>query len=184
MNWRQFTPKGECKSCGNVCERSACAARKFWEFPQDLDKVIINHFGEHSCSLVKRKIEGEVTELIQGTIRASTVKRNILSSMLKDGAELDDIENKAEQLLDRRALNKIRIQGKGESEFSKLVNLKDKKNYRFFLYRLNNRDHNSQPTYVVKTSASVVEMGKKLDRDGDHYLNSSYESVHKRKRDV
>ena len=127
--------------------------------------------------LSKQKEEGEVTELVQGTIhRASTVKRNILSSMSKDGAELDDIENNAEQLLDRIALNKIRIQGKGESESSKLVKLKDryKKNGRFFAYRLNIRDHNSQPTYVLKTSASAVEMGKKLDRDGDHYLNSSY----------
>ena len=33
---------------------------------------------------------------------------------------------------------------------------------------------NNQPTYVFKTSSVSVDIGKKLDRAGDHYLSSSY----------
>ena len=40
--------------------------------------------------------------------------------------------------------------------------------------KLNHRNLNNQSTYVFKTSSVSVDIGKKLDRTGDHYLSSSY----------
>ena len=42
------------------------------------------------------------------------------------------------------------------------------------IYKLNHRDLNNQPKYVFKTSSVSVDIGKKLDGAGDHYLSSSY----------
>ena len=35
FNRRQFTPKGICKRCGNLCERQKCNARKIFEFREE-----------------------------------------------------------------------------------------------------------------------------------------------------
>ena len=62
INRRYFTPKGGCKSCGTLSSRSLCEAREIWEFPEDSDKVIIKHYGLHSCSPIKPKRERELTK--------------------------------------------------------------------------------------------------------------------------
>ena len=57
FNRRQFTPKGICKSCGNLCERQKCDARKIFEFPEEksIRVVTIKHFGTHLCPPIKPK---------------------------------------------------------------------------------------------------------------------------------
>ena len=42
------------------------------------------------------------------------------------------------------------------------------------IYKLNHRDLNNEPTYVFKTSSVSVDIEKKLDRLGRHYLSSNY----------
>ena len=66
INRRQFTSKSVSKSCGNLSFRSLCEARPIWEFPEDSDKVIIKHYGLHSRSRIKPKLEQELTKEIVG----------------------------------------------------------------------------------------------------------------------
>ena len=96
--------------------------------------------------------------------------------MLREGKELSEVESKADQMLYRVILGKISATSKGNSDFSKLIELKEryKKDDPFLIYKLTHRGLNNQPTYVLKTSGVLVDTGKKLDRAGDHYLSSSY----------
>ena len=140
MNRRQFTPKGVCKSCGTLTSRSLCEARKIWEFPEDSDTVIIKHYRLHSCSPIKPKWERELTKEIVGSPqKSSAVRRNILSSLVREDDDLEVIEDNAEQLLDRTHLNKLRNNKTGPNEFTKLIELKQKydKKDKFLICSLN-----------------------------------------------
>ena len=57
-----------------------------------------------------------------------------------------------------------------------MIELKErhKKDDPFLIYKLNYWDFNNQPTYLSKTSNVSVDIRKKLDQVGDHYLSSSY----------
>ena len=92
---RQFTPKGVCKSCGTLGSRSLCETRKIWKFPEDPDTVIIKHYGLHSWSPIKPKPQRELTkEIVGNPLKSSSVRRNILSSSVREGADLEVTEEK------------------------------------------------------------------------------------------
>ena len=171
VNGRQFNLKGLCKSCGHHSKRTSCEARKFWEFPLSGETVFVKHFGQHSCSPVKPRREQEIAEDVKKyPSKEFSARKDILCLMLREGKELSEVESKAEQMLDRIILSKISATSKGNTDFSKLIELKEryKKDCPFLIYKLN------QSTYVFKTSSVSVDIGKKLDRAGDHYLSSSY----------
>ena len=89
---------------------------------------------------------------------------------MREGKELSEVESTADQMLDRV------IGNTDNTDFSKLVELKEryKKDDPFLIYKLNHRVLNNQPRYVFKTSSVSDDIGKKLDRTGDHYLSTSY----------
>ena len=177
INRRKFTPKSVSKSCGTLSSRSLCEACKIWEFLEDSDTVIIKHYGLHSCSPIKPKWERELTKEIVGNPQKSiAVRRNILSSLVREDADLEVIENKTEQLLDRTRLNKLRNNKTGTTKFTKLIELKQKysKKDKFLIYRLNSRSMNSKPTYVFSSSETAVEIERQIDRDKNNYLSSTY----------
>ena len=122
----------------------------------------------HSCSPTKPKWEPELTKQIEGNPqKSSPVLQNILSSLVREGADLEVIEDKAEQLLDRTRLNKLRNNKTGPNEFTKLIELKQKydKKDKFLIYRLNSRSMNSKPTYVFSSRETAIEIGGQIDRD-------------------
>ena len=64
----------------------------------------------HSCSPIKSKRERELTkEIVGNTQKSSAVRQNILSSLVREDADLEVIKDKAEQLLDRTRLNNFEI---------------------------------------------------------------------------
>ena len=139
--------------------------------------MFVKHFGQHSCSPVKPRREREIAEAVKKyPAKGVSARKDILCSMLQEGKELSEVESKADQMLDRVILSKISATSKGNTDFSKLIELKEryKKDDPFLIYKLNHRDLSNQPTYVFKTSSVSVDIGKKLDRAGDHYLSSSY----------
>ena len=177
INRKQFTPKSVCKSCGTLSSRSLCEAREIWEFREDSDTVIIKHCGLHSCSPIKPKLELELTkEIVRNTHKSIAVRQNILSSLVREGADLEVTEDKAEQLLDRTCLNKLRNNKTGPNEFSKLIELKQKydKKDKFLIYSLNSRSMNSKPTYIFSGSETAIEIGRQINRDKNNYLSSTY----------
>ena len=128
FNQRQFTPKGICKSCGNLCERQKCNARKIFEFPEEklIHVVTTNHFGIHLRSPIKPKGKGDIKEIIESNPnKASKAKRDILYTMMCEGANFEDIEDKASQLMDRKILNKIKASD-NQPEFVQLINVRER----------------------------------------------------------
>ena len=156
VNGRQFNLKGLCKSCGHHSKRTSCEARKFWEFPLSGEKVFVKHFGQHSCSPVKPRREREIAEAVKKyPAKGVSARKDILCSMLQEGKELSEVESKADQMLDRVILSKISATSKGNTDFSKFIELKEryKKDDPFLIYKLNHQDLNNQPTYLFKTSS-------------------------------
>ena len=90
-----------------MSERGKCSSRKIWEFPNDSEStsVVIKHYGMHSCSPFKPKGETQFAKEIKSSnLKACFVKRNILLSLVKEGAEMNFIEDKASKLLNRTVL--------------------------------------------------------------------------------
>ena len=128
FNRRQFTPKGICKSCGNLCERQKCDARKIFEFPEEksIHVVTIKHFGIHLCSPIKPKGKRDIKQIIASNPnKASKAKRDILYTMICEGANFEDIEDRASQLMDRKILNKIKASD-NQPEFVQLINVRER----------------------------------------------------------
>ena len=126
FNRRQFTPKGMCKSCGNLFERQKCDARKIFEFPEEksIQIVTIKHFGTHLCSPIKPKGKRDTKEIIASNPnKASKVKHDILYTMISEGAKF--IEGKASKLMDRKILNKIKASD-NQPEFVQLINVRER----------------------------------------------------------
>ena len=58
--------------------------------------------------VVKSKREREFTkEMVGNTHKTSAARRNVLSTLFRQGADLEVIEDKAEHLLDRTRLSKL-----------------------------------------------------------------------------
>ena len=128
FNRRQFTPKGICKSCGNMCERQKCDARKIFEFPEQksIHVVTIKHFGIHLCSPIKPKGKRDIKQIIASNPnKASNAKRDILYTMICEGANFEDIDDRASQLMDRKILNKIKASD-NQPEFVQLINVRER----------------------------------------------------------
>ena len=117
-----------CKSCGNLCERQKCGARKIYQFPEEksIHIVTIKYFGTHLCSPIKRKGKRDIKEIIvSNPNKASKTKPDILYTMICEGAKFEDIEEKAAQLMDRKILNKIKAPD-NQPEFVQLTNVRER----------------------------------------------------------
>ena len=128
FNRRQFTTKGICKRCSNLCERQKCDARKIFELPEEkaIYVVTIKHFRTHLCSPIKPKGERDIKEIIASNPhKASKAKRDIIYTMICEGANFEDIEEKALQLMDRKILNKIKASD-NQPEFVQLINVRER----------------------------------------------------------
>ena len=64
--------------------------------------VTIKHFGTHLCCPIKPKGKRDTKEIIASNPnKASKAKRDIIYTMICEGANFEDIEEKTSQLLDR-----------------------------------------------------------------------------------
>ena len=78
---------------------------------------------EFTCSPIKPKGKRDIKEIIASNPnKASKAKRDILYTMICEGANFEDIEDKASQLMDRKILNKI-IASENQPEFVQLINV-------------------------------------------------------------
>ena len=124
----------------------------------------------HSCSPLKPKGEKQIAKEIKSSnLKPCFVKRNILSSLVKEGAEMNAIEDKVSKLLNRTVLNKIK-KNSIKIDFSKLLELKDKyqKNDKFLIFGMNDRRPNNNPTYVFKTSMTALQIACEMNINSEH----------------
>ena len=91
------------------------------------------------------------------------MKRDLLSTLIKEGVAFHQIEAKTAELLSRPLLNKIENNNKNP-ELIKLTKRKEKygKNDKYLVYRMNDRCINNSPIYVFKTSQSSLKIASQL----------------------
>ena len=142
-------------------------------FPEEksVPVVPIKHFGIHLCSPIKPKGKRDIKEIIASNPnKVSKAKRDILYTMICEGANFEDIEDRASKLMDRKILNKIKASD-NQPEFAQLINVRERyiKNDKFLIYRMNN-----QPTFVFKTSSISLEIAENMTRGKNHYLSNAF----------
>ena len=82
----------------------------------------MKHYGFYSCSPIKPTRERELTnETVRNPQKSSTICRDILSSLVRGGADLEGIGYKAEQLLNHTCLSKLRNNKTEPNEFTELI---------------------------------------------------------------
>ena len=71
--------------------------------------------------------EREITEAVKKyPAKGVSARKDILCSMLREGKELSEVESKADQMLHRVILSKISATSKGNTDFGKLIELKER----------------------------------------------------------
>ena len=86
--------------------------------------------------------ERDIAEALKKHLaKGVSTRKHILCSILLVGKELSEVENKADQMLGRVILSKISTTWKGNTDFSKLIELEEKykKDDLFLTNKLNNR---------------------------------------------
>ena len=137
----------------------------------------MKHYVDHTCSPVKPNKDSQMKSRLQvETKKVSQLRKNILSDMIKKGRNLRDIEETADQLLDRKKLVNMKSESQNTSEFGKLDELREKykKKDKLLINRMNSRSHSNQPTFVFKTSDVACSVRRNMDRYGDHFMSQSY----------
>ena len=90
----QFTSAGKCRCCNKmavnnagVVERVPCPGRKIWEFAVNSNKLIVKHYGEHTCTstgVMPFTAEEEFRK--RPSTRICELRRDILGDMIRSGA--------------------------------------------------------------------------------------------------
>ncbi len=188
MNDKQFRSAGGvqvCFVCGVPAHKVTCGAIKVVEFPaksgNETHTLKIFHHGKHMCS-IKRKAFNQQKAI---TNHPDKGPKGIAKATLKEafnaGASADELGNIAYQFTDRKRISnqKAKILGTTENnsidalvEFKKYTDKKDT----YYVYRINSRKMNNEPTYVFKTSRKKIEMALQCDREGNFILSD--EPVH------
>ena len=89
--------------------------------------MFVKHFGERSCSPVKPRREREIAEAVKKyNAKGVSARKDMLCSMLREGKEFNEVESKADKMLDRVILSKISATLKGNTDFSELIELKER----------------------------------------------------------
>ena len=112
----------------SVTKDKKCDARKIFEFPEEKSThiVAIKHFETHLCSPIKPKGKRDIKEVIASNPnKTSNAKRDILYTMIYEGASFEDIEDKASQLMDGEILNKIKATG-NQPEFDQVIHVRER----------------------------------------------------------
>ena len=124
-----FTSTGICRSCqvsvadvnGKVTKQP-CPARKIWEF--GTDKVTVYHFGIHTCTAKTALSKKDAVNhfALHPGARPCEARNDVLGDMIRKGAPLEEVEQTANQFIDRKRLSRVKkaIVGDGYSELAKM----------------------------------------------------------------
>ena len=154
--------------------------------------VTIYHGGFHTCVLVvRRKLKQATRNAIVTAIRRNPqvkpsrlINNEMVNMMSVDDFKWSDIEAIAEQYADVKKVQNIRDQLKKEvnpvgenfealSVFKQKCEAKDE----FFVYRVNSRLLNGEPSFVFKSSLHMAKLALSMDRNADGVLSKEFAHV-------
>lgn len=185
-----------CRSCNRHAKYVPCIAKKVTEFPKGGFIATIYHAGNHTCTAIpKPKVDSnrDIEEMFKANqkLKPSAVPSTTITSMIRDGKSWEDIDVKAESMLDMNKIKNIKakvvssINPSGHNfdavgEIKKRTDEKDK----YLIWRMNNRQFNGQPSFVFKMSKEKAEICVQMDfQKSQHSLSKEFcflDAVHSR----
>ena len=128
----------------------------------------------HTCSPSNAKHEKEMKQVLNTSSKsAGVVQKNILTDMIRQGSSIEIIQDEADKMLDCTKSGKLK-----QNTSQQFCNLIATKKYQstdnFVIYKMNDRNHNGNPTFVFKTSKTALQMGVDIDKESGHFLSECY----------
>jgi hypothetical protein len=146
------------------------------------------HDGRHTCKAKNPKVNRAV--LLKAVAQNPGVKPNKLINdpmvqlMSADNLDWNEIDNLARAFVDVKRVHNARAEIQNQlnpmgQNFEALGIFKQKCDERdkYLVYRINSRQLNGLPSYVLKSSKEMVQLALFMDRDGTGLLNHEYAHV-------
>lgn len=101
-----------CSVCEAPTNHNPCNARKLTEFHKN-EHIVVKHHGKHTCLVTSHCAKGlpeEVKELLKRApqMKPRVMQKEILSSMLDKGKTMEELKDKAKEMLNRQAISNER----------------------------------------------------------------------------
>ena len=184
-NTTQFNRDGTCKCCGQKGLSIKCSAVKVWEFPRNSNKVIVYHRGKHTCTAINKTQTDydQVEQVFQAnpTIKPSQAAKTGVMSALKAGKSVHEARKIADAFMNMKKVRNIKQRVRSElyptgHNFEALAHLKARMDQEdpLYIYKMNDRRHNSKPSFVFKASKIQAQLALAMDRDSNEILNNEY----------
>ena len=174
-----------CFTCGSLVSNVICEGVKIWEFVTGENFVTIMHKNDHSCVPKKPKVDKQ--EIKKLLTQNPAVKPNKLINdkivQLMSAEEIDwpQLQFVADSFVDMKRIHNIRAEVQQSMSpdgynFDALAIFKAKcdSKDKYYIYKMNNRGLNGQPSYVFKSSEAMAQICIALDRSGTNIMNDEY----------
>lgn len=170
-----------CFCCGCPAVSVKCNAQKVWEYANKNRLLKVYHFGKHTCEPKKCPSNTEIMKesiLKHATLGPAKIANRQILEAIERNDDWKDVEEIADSLTDAkkiRNMKRMEVDAIGHS-FDAVGKLKEKCDEKdeFLIYRINNKNHNNEPSYVFKTSKIMAEVGIKIDKTNDHPLSNEF----------
>ncbi len=183
-NTTHFDKNGKCDCCGNKGMYIPCNAVKIWEFPRSCATVTVIHQGFHTCTAVnKHDLDyTKVEQIFQDnpTLKPMQAAKASVINILKSGKPISEAKKVAYSFVDTKKVSNIKNKVKQDlhptgQNFEAVAHLKARMDSEdpFLIYKVNDRRHNNQPSFVFKTRQQAM-IALEMDRHSDGMLNKEY----------
>ena len=199
VQFKSVPPQVVCSCCGYSAKKVNCTARKIWEFPNNVNYVLVYHYGTHSCTAIKPALDvsGEVRKFFTENTSAkpSQCAYESLKSTFNENKDVEEVYKKAEGFVNYKKLQNVKqnvletINPLGHS-FDAVATIKQSadKVDKYLIYGAEDGriSKNQVGTYVFRTSLEKVEMMYQMQFETDGvlsqqhcFLDAEHDRVHK-----
>jgi hypothetical protein len=179
-----------CFTCSSKVVTSPCDATKVYEFDSSTKTAVILHNGTHTCEakrLLKQFSIDAIKEAVKKHPRINVnriVNMEMVSLFREKDFKWSDITEMADNCANMKRVQNLKSSAQRElhpvgENFEALGVFKARCDEidRFLIYKMNNRSNNNEPSYVLKSSRSMVQMMCDMDRTKDQSLSAEYAFV-------
>ena len=174
-----------CFTCGSPAKHIACNGVKVWEYINGNNFVTIMHNNMHTCAPKMQKADKSYLKTIINNnldIKPNKLVNDQLVQLMS-GNEINwnQLQTIADTFVDMKRIHNQRAESKDDMSpdgngFDALAVFKSKCDIKgkYYIYKMNYRGLNGQPSYVFKSSEAMARICLSLDREGSHPMNDEY----------
>ena len=207
INWKQnrvYRGRKFCTMCETEAVLEGCGARKLVDYNPATQIALVYHTGEHICwkkidvqarHFLRDRVEDD--ELTSSARRRShktarQIAEDNIEYLLSTGT-MEAADAEADTWIDMRTAQRLQVARQEEEDgpdinsFDAVGIIKRKTDTKdpYYIYRINNKDHNNARDYIFKTSTMMAQIAIKMDIDADdnhpmQYENAYFDATHTR----